>query len=398
MSRTDREPIVVGARSTRWDRCTPKRRGGQPVSSLCSARRASSVSRSRARRCRRLASRSVKEASSTAEEVHAAGDGVDVVAAGADRARASNLTRELLNGADDVLQALLEVPGRQDDATCERPRDEACASGALGRGCVGGRLGHRHEPRNSRSQARADASSSNRRRGIRGLLTWMNRLPIIRLSGVPTITATADTTSSWRATSTRPARSIWPASCTSTRRGLRRPPVSRVNAPPPRWHPRGSSRSSTPGPCGRCRRPQPHPERGVRDDAGLVVHRSRSMAKLALLRARHSARLSWRVLRPAIRRSSPARTVGPEPGRGAADSPAADRGASHRRERPHWTLIRPSRPLPDRWRPGQRRRRLPRARRGGSGWLVRRVEDDRARASAAAGRPSRAGRPPAVAR
>src|SRR5450756_3015535 len=46
------------------------------------------------------------------------------------------------------------------------------------------------QPTNSRSHATADASLSNSRVGKSGLLKLMNRFPIIRLSGVPTVSYT----------------------------------------------------------------------------------------------------------------------------------------------------------------------------------------------------------------
>jgi hypothetical protein len=133
---------------------------------------------------------------------------------------------ELLDGADDVPPNASRGrgpglrPGRS--ARCGAP---GTLEGALSAGSdiiV--------EPTNAWSQASADASSSNRRTGYGGLFTRRKKLPMILLSGVPTIRATADTRSPWRVNSRRAGRVGWPLSRRSTDRGLRRPPVSSVIA------------------------------------------------------------------------------------------------------------------------------------------------------------------------
>src|SRR3990172_1582322 len=170
-------------------------------------------------RCDRQLGRSVgdsaldlaeRSAEFLAQEVHPGRDGIDDVPIGSDRGAGVEVELcELLDRAHDVFQALLKTSTR----------------------LVVRWLRQRCQPTNPRSQASADASSSNSRVGATGLLTLRKKFPINRLNGVPTIIATADTRSPLRVNSVRAGRSIGPCSCTSTSRGLGRPPVSWAIAP-----------------------------------------------------------------------------------------------------------------------------------------------------------------------
>src|SRR5450756_2303711 len=166
-----------------------------------------------------------------AEEVHAGRDGIDDIPVGTDQGAGVEPERgELLDGAHDVFQTSLETPGGRFGSVtrgllCGRRRCGSDARRSLGRG-----LGHHGEPTNARSQATADASLSNSRTGNGGLFTLRKKVPSVRLRGVSTIKATADTASPNRAASERADRSCGPDPCMSTNTGLRRPPVSCVIA------------------------------------------------------------------------------------------------------------------------------------------------------------------------